>query len=184
MTAIASRSQLRMSYLRWALVTVPAVLLLGTLSGRASGSGYGNPWFDALVKPEAMPPGWMFGVAWTILYILLGLALAMILNARGARGRSLALALFFAQLLLNYSWSPIFFALHEVRVALFVLAAIFGLSIATTVRFAKVRRGAALLMLPYLTWLCFAGFLNYKIIELNPEAEALVPREGSADIEL
>ena len=68
--------------------------------------------------------------------------------------------------------------------ALFVLAAIFGLSIATTVRFAKVRRGAALLMLPYLTWLCFAGFLNYKIIELNPEAEALVPREGSADIEL
>ena len=85
MTAIASRSQLRMSFLRWALVTVPAVLLLGTLSGRASNSGYGNPWFDALVKPEAMPPGWVFGAAWTILYILLGLALAMILNARGSR---------------------------------------------------------------------------------------------------
>jgi tryptophan-rich sensory protein len=173
-----------MSYLRWALVTVPAVLLLGTLSGRASNSGYGNPWFDALVKPEAMPPGWVFGVAWTILYILLGLALAMILNARGARGRPLALALFFAQLLLNYSWSPIFFAMHELRLALFVIAAMLGLSIAATVRFAKIRRAAALLMLPYLAWLCFAGFLNFRIIELNPDAEALVPQQGSADIAL
>ena len=184
MTGIASRSQLRMSYLRWALVTVPAVLLLGTLSGRASNSGYGNPWFDALAKPEAMPPGWVFGAAWTILYILMGLALAMILNARGARGRPLALTLFFAQLVLNYSWSPIFFALHELRLALFVIAAMLGLSIAATVRFAKVRPTAALLMLPYLAWLCFAGYLNYRIIELNPDAEALVPQQGSADIAL
>lgn len=184
MTGIASRSQLRMSFFRWALVTVPAVLLFGTLSGRASNSGYGNPWFDALVKPEAMPPGWVFGAAWTILYILLGLALAMILNARGAKGRTLALGLFFAQLLLNYSWSPLFFALHEVRLALFAIAAMLGLSIAATVRFAKVRRSAALLMLPYLAWLCFAAFLNFRIIELNPDAEALVPQQGSADIEL
>ena len=184
MTGIASRSQLRMSYLRWALVTVPAVLLLGTLSGRASNSGYSNPWFDALAKPEAMPPGSVFGAAWTILYILLGLALAMILNARGARGRPLALALFFTQLLLNYSWSPIFFALHEISLALFVIAAMLGLSIAATVRFAQIRRAAALLMLPYLAWLCFAGYLNYRIIELNPDAEALVPQQGSADIAL
>ena len=184
MTAIASRSQLRMSFLRYALFTVPAILLLGTVSGRISGSGYGNAWFDALQKPAIMPPGWMFGAAWTILYILLGLALAMILNARGARGRPLALALFFAQLLLNYSWSPIFFALHEIRLALFVIAAMLGLSIAATVRFAKIRRAAALLMLPYLAWLCFAGFLNFRIIELNPDAEALVPQQGSADIPL
>ena len=184
MTGIASKSQLRMSFLRWALVTVPAVLLLGTLSGRASNSGYGNPWFDALVKPEAMPPGWVFGAAWTILYILLGFALAMILNARGARGRPLALALFAAQLILNYSWSPIFFALHEVRLALFVIAAMLGLSIAATILFGKMRRSAALLMLPYLAWLAFAAFLNYRIIELNPGAEALAPQQGSADIAL
>jgi tryptophan-rich sensory protein len=86
MTQIASRSQLRMSFLRYALVTVPLILLLGILSGRASNSGFGNPWFDALVKPDAMPPGWAFGVAWTILYILLGLSLALILHARGAEG--------------------------------------------------------------------------------------------------
>src|SRR3546814_13378481 len=68
MTGIASRAQLRMSFLRYALVTIPLVLLLGTLSGRASGNGYGTPWFDALVKPEAMPPGWLLPPVWTLLY--------------------------------------------------------------------------------------------------------------------
>src|SRR5919202_2187794 len=123
MTAIASRSQLRMSFLRWALVTVPAILLLGTLSGRASMSGYGNPWFDALEKPGFMPPGWAFPVAWTLLYVAMGIALAQILHARGARGRPLALGLFFVQLALNYSWSPVFFALHKVELALLIIAA-------------------------------------------------------------
>lgn len=184
MTGIASRSQLRMSFLRWALLTVPAVLLLGTLSGRASNSGYGNPWFDALEKPAAMPPGWMFGVAWTILYILLGLALAMLLNARGARGRPLALSLFFAQLLLNYSWSPIFFAMHQARIALFVIAAMLLLAVAAAALLGRIRRNAGLLMIPYLAWLCFAAYLNYRIVELNPNSEALVPKAGSADIAL
>jgi tryptophan-rich sensory protein len=184
MTALASRSQLFMSYLRWALVTVPAVLLLGTLSGRASNSGYGNAWFDALVKPAAMPPGWMFGAAWTILYILLGLSLAMILNARGSRGRPLALSLFFAQLALNYSWSPVFFAMHEARAALAIIALMLALAVAAAFLFARIRKAAGFLMLPYLAWLCFAAFLNYEVIRLNPDAETLAPQDGSADIAL
>ena len=65
MTGIALRSQLRLSFLRYALFTVPAVLLLGTLSGALANSGYGNNWFDNLVKPALMPPGWVFGVTWT-----------------------------------------------------------------------------------------------------------------------
>ena len=93
MMEIASRGQLRMAYARYALVTVPAILLLGTLSGKVSNSGYGNPWFDALAKPSFMPPGWAFPVAWSLLYILLGLSLAIILNARGAKGRGLAVGL-------------------------------------------------------------------------------------------
>lgn len=182
MTGIASRSQLRMSFLRYALVTVPLILLLGILSGRASNSGYGNPWFDALVKPEAMPPGWLFSVAWTILYILLGLALAMILHARGARGRPLALGLFAAQFLLNLAWSPIFFAAHQVGTALIVIVVMLALAIATTVAFGRIRRTAAWLMVPYLAWLCFAGVLNYQIDVLNPDAETLVPGQGGTDI--
>ena len=184
MTAIASRSQLRMSFLRYALITVPAVLLFGTLSGRASTSGYGNPWFDALVKPEAMPPGWAFGVAWTILYILLGLSLALILHARGARGRGAALAFFFAQLLLNYAWSPVFFGMHQATTALAVIAVMLPLAVVAAFLFARIRKAAGLLMLPYLGWLCFAAFLNYEIVQLNPDADTLVPQAGSADIAL
>ncbi|MBV8686792.1 MAG: tryptophan-rich sensory protein [Alphaproteobacteria bacterium] len=184
MTALASRSQLRMSFLRYALVAVPAILLLGTLSGRASGSGYGNAWFDALEKPSFMPPGWAFPVAWTLLYIALGLALALILHARGARGRGLALALFGAQLLLNFSWSPIFFAAHRVGAALVVILAILALSAASAFLFYRIRRAAGLLLIPYLAWLCFAAALNEEIARLNPNARSLVPGGASADIAL
>ncbi|HEY6917359.1 MAG TPA: tryptophan-rich sensory protein, partial [Allosphingosinicella sp.] len=79
------------SFWRHAVITVPAILLLGLASGWVSGSGYGNPWFDGLAKPEAMPPGWTFGVVWTTLYILLGLALALVLEAPASAVRRTAL---------------------------------------------------------------------------------------------
>ena len=184
MTGIASRSQLRQSFLRFALFTVPAVLLLGSVSGRVGNSGYGNPWFDALTKPEIMPPGWVFGAAWTILYILLGFALAMLLHARGAKGRGIAIALFVAQLALNYSWSPIFFAWHRIGLALWVILAMIALTVVLIVMLARMRRRlAALLLLPYLAWLCFATVLTWQIGRLNPAAE-LAPQPAATDIVL
>lgn len=182
MSAIASRAQLRMSFLRYALVTVPLVLLLGLLSGRIANSGYGNPWFDALAKPDAMPPGWAFGAAWTTLYILLGLALALVLHARGAHGRGKAIGLFLVQLALNYAWSPLFFAFHEVRTALMVIVAMFVIASATAWAFGRIRKLAGLLMLPYLAWLLFAAWLTFQITVLNPDAESLVPGTTSIDI--
>jgi tryptophan-rich sensory protein len=184
MTGLASRGQLRMSFLRWALVTVPAILLLGTLSGRASQSGYGNPWFDALEKPAFMPEGWVFGAAWTALYVMLGLALAIILNARGAKGRGPAVGLFLAQLALNYSWSPVFFALHEVEAALWIVVAMLAISAVTAWLFWRIRRSAGLLMLPYLGWLCFAAALTWQVGVLNPDAAEVAPGAASADIAL
>jgi tryptophan-rich sensory protein len=184
MTGIASKSQLRMSFLRYALFTVPAVLMFGTLSGALAGSGYGNPWFDALEKPAAMPPGAAFGIVWPVLYILLGLSLAMVLHARGARGRGLAVGLFVLQLVLNYAWSPLFFAWHQVGAALWLIAAIIVLTVVTTVLFWGIRRAAALLLIPYLAWLAFAAFLTAEVGRLNPGAEQLVPGEVSSDIAL
>jgi tryptophan-rich sensory protein len=184
MTAIASKSQLRMSFLRYALFTVPLLVLLGTLSGRIANSGYGNAWFDALQKPAIMPPGWVFGAAWTLLYILLGLSLALILHARGARGRGPALALFGLQLLLNYAWSPIFFAYHEVGVAFWTIFAMILISTVTAILFWRIRRSAALLMLPYLAWLGFAALLTWQIGLLNPDAAELAPEGSTTDITL
>lgn len=184
MTGLASRAQLRLSFLRWALWTVPLVLLLGTVSGQLAGAGYGNPWFDALAKPDFMPPGWAFGAAWTTLYILLGLALAMILHARGAVGRGTALAFFVAQLLLNFAWPIVFFALHRVDAALGMLALMTALSAIAARLFTRIRAAAGVLMLPYLAWLAFAALLTWQIGQLNPDSERLAPSPASADIQL
>ena len=184
MRGIASPAQLRMSFLRYALFTVPLVLFLGIASGRVSNSGYGNAWFDALIKPDFMPPGWTFGVVWTLLYIALGLSLALILHAHGARGRPLAVGLFVLQLLLNFAWSPVFFAMHRVDLALVLLVAMVVLSVAVAVLFARIRPAAAWLMIPYVAWLLFAALLTWEIGRLNPDAEALVPQRGSTEIEL
>jgi benzodiazapine receptor len=180
---IALPGQLRWAYARWALVCVPLVLLLGILSGQLSNSGYGNPWFDALLKPAIMPPGWAFGAAWTTLYILMGFALAMILNARGAQGRGPAIALFAAEFAVNLAWSPLFFAAHQVSLAFWVIVLLFLLATATAFAFGRVRRLAGLLLLPYLAWLVFAATLNFQIDQLNPDAETLVATEPKAQIE-
>ena len=174
MNEIASQGQLRLAYLRWALVTVPAIVFLGFLSGRMANSGYGNRWFDALDKPALMPPGWLFGVAWTILYILMGLALAIVLHARGAKGRGAAITLFLVQLVMNLAWSPLFFRFHQVNGALLLIVALFAVVAVTAALFWRIRRIAGVLLLPYLAWLAFASFLNYEIGRLNPDADTLV----------
>ncbi|TZG27577.1 TspO/MBR family protein [Sphingomonas montanisoli] len=182
MNELASPGQLRLSYLRWALVTVPSIVLLGILSGRVSQSGYGNPWFDALVKPAIMPPGWAFGLAWTILYVLMGLAFAMILNARRAKGRGLAITLFLIQLVMNLAWSPLFFAAHQVTAALGLIVALALLNVVVAAVFWRIRPVAGLLFVPYILWLGFATGLNYQIHVLNPDAERLAP--GSSDTQI
>lgn len=172
---IASKGQLRMSLARWAMVSVPLVLLLGFLAGRSVPTGDDSSWYQALVKPALTPPGWLFPVAWTTLYILLGLALAIILNSRGARGRGMAIGLFAGQFALNLVWNPLFFGAHRVDAALLDIAAMLLLAIATTWAFGRIRPVAAWLMLPYLVWISFAGVLTWRIGVLNPDAETLVP---------
>ena len=171
MSILASRAQLRASFARWALFMVPVVLLLGFLSGELSNSGERNPWFEALVKPELYPPPATFGIAWTILYILMGFAAALVAVAWGARGRRLALILFALQLALNLAWSPVFFAMHEIRVALILIAVLDVAALATTIAFWRVRKLAAVLLLPYLVWLGFATYLNWQLLELNPQSD-------------
>jgi tryptophan-rich sensory protein len=173
-----------MILLRRALITVPLVLLLGLMSGALSGSSNDNRWFASLAKPWFMPPGWAFPVAWSILYVLMGLALALVWQARGTGGRGIAMLLFGVQLALNLAWSPLFFAAHQVHAALLLIVAIFVAALATTILFGRIRRLAGWLMLPYLAWLLFACALNYRIDVMNPGAEALAPAPPSTQITL
>ena len=153
-----------------ALIAAPLLVVLGSASGWLSNSGYGNPWFDALVKPVFMPPGWVFGVAWTILYALMGVALSKILALPKSPRRRNALILFFVQLALNMAWSPIFFAGHDIRLAHMVLFAMAAIAAGAAGQFFRLDRLAGLLLTPYLTWLVFAVTLNAAILNLNPGA--------------
>lgn len=179
---IASPGQLRMAFVRWAGFVVPLVLLLGFLSGRSVATGDANPWYAALAKPAATPPGWVFPVAWSLLYILIGVALSMILAARGARLRWAGVALFVAQFVLNLAWTPLFFGAHRVHDAFVLILAIEALSILTTIVFARVRVAAAWLMVPYMVWIGFAGALTWGIDRLNPDARTLVPPAASSQV--
>ena len=160
----------RDSWWKMALVAVIAIELLGGLSGWLSNSGYGNGWFDALDKPPFMPPGWAFGVVWPILYALLGISVAMILAEPESDRRRLGLSLFFVHLVMNFAWSPLFFAAHDITLAKYVIFIMAILAAAAAGQFYRLRKAAGLLMIPYLAWLVFAATLNSAIDSLNPGA--------------
>lgn len=169
MNLLASSGQLRASFLRWALVCVPVIVLLGFLSGTAAQSGPENPWFAALAKPSAYPPPAAFGIVWTALYVLMGVALAMVIAARGARGRRAAIIAFLIQFVLNLAWSPIFFGAHQLTGGLMVIALLDVAVIVTIALFRTVRPVAAALLIPYLVWILFATYLNYAFLQANPQ---------------
>jgi tryptophan-rich sensory protein len=173
MNRLASPAQLRASYLRWALFLVPLIVLLGLLSGRVSGSTADSPWFAALTKPAIFPPPLVFPIVWTTLYVLMGLALALVCTAWGARWRGPAIGAFVLQLLVNLAWSPVFFGRHEIALGLYVILALDVLVIVTLWLFWKVRRAAVWLMLPYLAWILFATVLNWQFLRLNPDLDGV-----------
>lgn len=184
MNTIASPGQIRASFLRWALVLVPLVMLLGFVSGKLAQSGPDNPWFVDLVKPGIYPPPATFGIVWSLLYLMMGIAAAMVASARGAAGRGIALAAFAAQFLLNLAWTPLFFGAHQITSALYLLIAL-DIAVALTVfLFWKVRSRAALLLVPYLAWVCFATLLNWQFLKLNPDADGRPTSNAVQRIEL
>ncbi|MEO6226226.1 MAG: TspO/MBR family protein [Sphingomicrobium sp.] len=155
---------------KYGLITVPAIVLAGSASGLLSGSGGANGWYATLHKPLFNPPPIAFPVAWTILYALMGVALAMILVEPPSPRRKTALVLFALQLALNYAWSPIFFGAHDIHLARIVIYVMAMLAALTAGQFLRVKRVAGLLLIPYLAWLIFAAVLNGAIEDLNPGA--------------
>ena len=162
----------RREWWKFALVTVPAIVVVGWLMGVVADSGFGNPWYEALAKPDFQPPGWAFGLVWTILYTLMGIAVALILAEPESPIRRSALMLFFVQLALNFAWSPIFFWGRMIEVGLVTILAMLLTATATANLFRRIRPVAGWLMLPYLAWLCLATALNYETGRLNPGADA------------
>ena len=126
-----------------------------------------NTWYAQLVKPELSPPNWLFAPVWNVLYFLMAIALYRLLISERRQGRRLALTLFFLQLLLNITWSAVFFGLHSPGGGLVVIAFLVLAIGATMFWGRRVSKVAALLLVPYLGWVCFAAYLNYQFWRLN-----------------
>ena len=126
-----------------------------------------NHWYAMLAKPEWAPPNNWFAPVWIALYVMMGTSAWLISRERYHRGRTMALAAYSVQLLLNAAWAPLFFGAQNIGAGLFLIIALW-LSIAWTVReFALVKAGAAWMLVPYLIWVGFASALNFAIWKLN-----------------
>lgn len=184
MRYIASAAQLRWQVVRWSLLTVPVILALGFASSAASGSGPVSPWFAGLAKPAIFPPTIAFPVVWSILYVLMGVALAMVIVAAGAAGRGAAVAAFLVQLVINLAWSPVFFGMHQLTWGLIVIGTL-AVALGITIwLFARVRTLAAWLLAPYLAWVLFAALLNYQFLAMNPDADGKPGPEATVRIKI
>lgn len=125
-------------------------------------------WYETLTKPELAPPNWIFGPVWTTLYFLMGVA-AFLVWRKGIyrKGARLALGLFGVQLVLNALWSIVFFGMQDPGAAFGVIVLLWLFIVATMIAFFKISRLAMYLLVPYLLWVSFAGYLNYMIWMLN-----------------
>lgn len=157
----------------YAMKSLPFKILISTITTLALGiaSGFSTiqsitDWYQYLNKPSFNPPNWIFGPVWTILYLMMGIAFAMIWHSRHPQ-KNKAMLLFAIQFIFNLAWSFLFFNRHLLGIA-FIEILLMGCFIALTIiSFYKINKLAAYLLIPYLCWVSFAAVLNGAIWFLN-----------------
>lgn len=142
------------------LLCVLAVEILGAAGGIVTSTSV-KDWYPSLEKPPGTPPNWVFAPVWTTLFALMGIALARVWHSDQSNPlRRSAFVWFAVQMVLNVAWTPVFFGLHWLGVALVVIVALW-IAIALTIRaFFQVDRLAAWMLIPYLAWVSYATYLN------------------------
>lgn len=130
-------------------------------------SGKAGQIYTSFVKPPLSPPGWLFGVIWPILYLLMGIAAYIIYQTPPTPERKKATTLYWVQLFVNFLWPIIFFRFKWYWISVAVIILLDVLVLITTIRFYKIKKAAGYLMIPYLIWILFATYLNIGIAVLN-----------------
>lgn len=149
------------------IISILIPLLVGAISGIFTASGV-KGWYANAVKPSFNPPNWIFGPVWTILYILMGIALFLVWkSATDKKLKNIAISLFAVQLALNFCWSFIFFKMQEPGWAFAEILFMWLMILLTIIWFGKISSTAAWLLVPYICWVSFASVLNYSIWQLN-----------------
>lgn len=150
------------SFILWPLVALGTGGISYLLSQKGMQSVY-----PMLQKSPLTPPGWVFPLVWSILYLLMGVGFALVLSKQGPNVQD-AEPVWMLQLGANFLWSPLFFRWSMYGTALVCLAALWMLIVAMIIIFKQSSKAAALLQLPYLLWVSFAGYLNFIVWKLNP----------------
>ena len=123
--------------------------------------------FDIVNKPPLSPPKWVFPVAWTVLYILMGIASYLVcISGQKFRIRS-SLSIYGLQLAVNFFWSIIFFNMRQYLFSFIWLVFLLALIILTTLSFYRINKRAGYLLIPYIAWVAFAGYINFGVFILN-----------------
>lgn len=147
------------------LASIGVVLAAGQLGSLATIPKI-DTWYEALAKPPFLPPNEVFGPAWGVLYVLIGLALFLVWIAPKKQA-GLAYVAFFVQLILNTAWSWAFFGLQSPWLGVVVILLLIAAIVLTMREFAKISRPATGLFVPYLAWVLFATYLTVGVAILN-----------------
>ena len=150
------------TYAFWIVLTE----LVGALAGFLSREGT-ELYQASVLKPALTPPGWIFPVVWGILYLLMGIAAARIALLQESGAQRAALRVYGLQLAVNFIWPLLFFNLQAFGAAFLWLVLLFALIVWMILSFRELDKTAAWLLLPYLLWTAFAGYLNYGVWMLN-----------------
>lgn len=148
------------------IVFILLSLAAGALGSFLSFNGV-TTWYASLTQPSWTPPNWVFAPVWTVLYVLMGLSMALVWKATSGERRSFLVKLFLLQLVVNAAWSYLFFALQSPLLALLDIVLLLGMIASMLYAFSKHSRTAAYLLVPYLVWVLYASTLNIGIYALN-----------------
>ena len=151
----------------WKKLVVALVIcqMAGFTGALFTTTGEGS-WYSTVNKPDFNPPNWVFAPVWTTLYLLMGVALFLVWD-KGFKKNKTAIYLFGIQLELNVLWSILFFGLSNPGAAFIEIIFLWAAILATILKFWKVSKPAAWMLVPYLAWVSFASLLNFAIWTLN-----------------
>ncbi len=155
-----------MSFIKCRPYLISILLALGVGGLSAIAVAKGLPAYESLIKPALTPPSVLFPIVWSVLYALMGISAARIWRSADS-GRGFALTVYAAQLLVNGVWSLLFFGCGAYLLSFIWLILLWLLVLAMILLFARIDRPAALLQIPYLLWISFAGYLNFALWYLN-----------------
>ena len=145
------------------------LFLLLTYSASAIGGfvtvGFKEPWYSLINKPSFNPPSWIFAPVWTILYLMMTIAIWQFWHSKNRDMNTIYI--YFIHIVFNTTWSIVFFGFHKIFYALLVLTALIFLIIILILRFKRVNMLSFYLMIPYLLWCCYALVLNFSLFLLN-----------------